>query len=215
MPTILLTGFEPFDGDTLNPSWEAVRQLDQHLLAGHLLIAQQLPCVFDQAIAALTATIDRWQPELVLCVGQAGGRSGLTLERVAINLDDARIPDNIGQQPLDRPVVAGGPAAWFTTLPVKAMVHAAREAGIPAAISYSAGTFVCNHVMYGLLHHLAHHAPTCRGGFLHIPWLPARVVARPEAASMGVELVVRGLEVMLQAALDHQVDIAIRDGRCH
>ena len=130
MPSILLTGFEPFAGDSINPSWEAVRQLDQQVLGQHTLVAQQLPCVFGAAITQLQAALDRVQPALVLCVGQAGGRSALSLERVAINLDDARIEDNRGQQPLDRPVIDGAPAAYFSTLPVKAMVQAARDVGM-------------------------------------------------------------------------------------
>lgn len=215
MPSILLTGFEPFAGDSINPSWEAVRQLDQHRLGEHSLVAVQLPCVFGDAITQLQAAIDRVQPELVLCVGQAGGRSALSLERVAINLDDARIEDNRGQQPLDRPVIDGAPAGYFSTLPVKAMVQAARDAGIPAEVSYTAGTFVCNHVMFGLLHHLAAHHPASRGGFLHIPWLPQQVVQRPGGASMGVELVVKGITQMLLAALRHNTDILQSEGRCH
>ncbi len=154
MQTVLITGFEPFGGETLNPSWEVVKQLDGMIIDNCRVVARQLPCVFGESLEVLNAAIDALQPSVVLAIGQAGGRVDVTVERVAINVDDARIPDNSGQQPVDAPVIEGGPAAWFSTLPVKAMVAAIREAGIPASVSQTAGTFVCNHVMYGLLNKL-------------------------------------------------------------
>lgn len=155
MKTVLITGFEPFGGEQINPSWEVVSQLDNAIIAGCRVVARQLPCVFGESLSVLNSAIDTLSPSLVLAIGQAGGRTDITVERVAINVDDARIPDNKGQQPVDEPIVAGGPAAWFSTLPVKAMVAAMREAGVPASVSQTAGTFVCNHVMYGLLHKLS------------------------------------------------------------
>ena len=178
MAGVLLTGFEPFDGETVNPSWEVVKQLDGTMIAGQPVIARQLPCVFGEALSVLYAAIEDLQPRLVIAVGQAGGRVDISVERVAINVDDARIPDNKGQQPVDTPIVDGGPAAWFSTLPIKAIVSALRDRGIPASVSQTAGTFVCNHVMYGLLHKLQEQAGV-RGGFIHIPWLPAQAAAHP------------------------------------
>ena len=138
----MITGFEPFGGERLNPSWEVVKQLNDMELVGTRIVARQLPCVFGAALDALNAAIDEVQPVMVLAIGQAGGRTDITIERVAINVDDARIPDNQGQQPVDEPIVAGGPAAYFSTLPIKAMVSSMREAGIPAAVSQTAGTYV-------------------------------------------------------------------------
>ena len=154
MKTVLITGFEPFGGESVNPSWEVVSGLDNAIIGECRVVARQLPCVFGESLAVLNAAIDALSPSLVLAVGQAGGRTDITVERVAINVDDARIADNHGQQPVDEPIVADGPAAWFSTLPIKAMVAAMRSAGIPASVSQTAGTFVCNHVMYGLLHKL-------------------------------------------------------------
>ena len=129
MQKVLITGFEPFGGERLNPSWEVVKQLNDMELVGTRIVARQLPCVFGAALEALNAAIDEVQPVMVLAIGQAGGRTDITIERVAINVDDARIPDNQGQQPVDEPIVAGGPAAYFSTLPIKAMVSSMREAG--------------------------------------------------------------------------------------
>lgn len=166
MQKVLITGFEPFGGERVNPSWEVVKQLNDMELSGARIIARQLPCVFGAALEALNEAIDDVQPVMVLAIGQAGGRTDITLERVAINIDDARIADNQGQQPIDEPIVENGPAAYFSTLPVKAMVEAMREAGIPASVSQTAGTYVCNHVMYGLLHRLSKQQ-AIKGGFIH------------------------------------------------
>jgi pyroglutamyl-peptidase len=149
----------------------------------------------------------------VLCVGLAGGRAELSLERVAINVDDARIPDNDGQQPIDRPVVAGGPAAYFTSLPIKAAVRALREAGLPAAVSNTAGTFVCNHVFYGLMHLAASRSLPLRGGFLHVPFLPSQAAQQGGAPSMALEDIVRGIEIVLGVAAARVEDIAVAEGR--
>lgn len=214
MPTVLLTGFEPFENEPLNPSWEAVRRLEGAVVEGHTVATVCLPVVFGEALEALQQAMDVVQPALVLAVGQAKGIAGLQLERVALNLEDARIPDLAGRQPVDRPVVPGAPAAYFTTLPVKAMLAALVAEGIPAHLSHSAGTFVCNHVFYGLCHRLASH-PGQRGGFLHIPLLPNQAVRFPGTPSMGLEQVVRGLRVALEAALKHQEDLHFAAGSLH
>lgn len=196
--TLLLTGFAPFGGEDLNPSWEAVRRLDGERLGDLTVVAAQLPTEFGTALKMLDDLLDHHRPTLVVAVGQAGGRAELSLERIAINVDDARIPDNAGRQPIDEPVVAGGPAAYFSTLPIKAMVHALRAAGIPAAVSQTAGTFVCNHVFYGLQHRLQ--GTGVRGGFIHIPYLPAQAAAQPGAPSMALETLVAGLRLALTCA---------------
>ena len=214
MKTVLITGFEPFGGESVNPSWEVVSSLDNAIIGGCRVIARQLPCVFGESLAVLNAAIDALSPSLVLAVGQAGGRTDITVERVAINVDDARIVDNQGQQPVDVPVVADGPAAWFSTLPIKAMVMAMRNAGVPASVSQTAGTFVCNHVMYGLLHKLRD-APAVKGGFIHIPYLPQQAAQHPGAPSMAAETVRRALEVAIATALQVESDIAVTGGATH
>lgn len=211
--TILLTGFEPFGGESVNPSWEAVRRLDGETLAGAAVAARRLPCVFGEALAVLREEMAALRPALIVAVGQAGGRPELSLERVAINVDDARIADNAGRRPIDRPVVPGGPAAYFSTLPIKAQAAALRAAGIPAAVSQSAGTFVCNHVFYGLMHALA--GTPARGGFIHIPYLPEQAAAHPGAASMSLETIVAGLRLALETALTATEDIVETGGATH
>ena len=214
MAGVLLTGFEPFDGETVNPSWEVVQQLDGTMIAGQPVIARQLPCVFGEALSALDAAIEDLQPKLVIAVGQAGGRVDISVERVAINVDDARIPDNKGQQPIDTPIVDGGPAAWFSTLPIKAIVSALRDRGIPASVSQTAGTFVCNHVMYGLLHKLQGQNEV-RGGFIHIPWLPAQAAAHPGEPRMATATVREALETAIAVALHQPVDSKLGGGATH
>lgn len=170
-PVLLLTGFEPFAGDPLNPSWEVARALDGERIGAGRVRALQLPCVFGASLDLLGTALRRHRPVVVLCLGLAAGRAEVSIERVAVNLDDARIPDNAGAQPRDQPVVAGGPAAYFARLPVKAMAQGLRQAGLPGGLSHSAGSFVCNHVFYGLLHRLRRQ-PAVRAGFVHLPLLP-------------------------------------------
>ncbi|HCN98640.1 MAG TPA: pyroglutamyl-peptidase I [Leclercia sp.] len=214
MQTVLITGFEPFGGETLNPSWEVVKQLDGMIIDNCRVVARQLPCVFGESLEVLNAAIDALQPSVVLAIGQAGGRVDVTIERVAINVDDARIPDNRGQQPVDVAIVPDGPAAWFSTLPIKAMVEALREAGIPASVSQTAGTFVCNHVMYGVLHKLADR-PEVKGGFIHIPYLPEQAAAHPGAPSMATHTLKKGLEIAIAVALRQDHDIKVVGGATH
>ncbi|QGU09966.1 pyroglutamyl-peptidase I [Leclercia sp. J807] len=214
MRTVLITGFEPFGGETVNPSWEVVKQLDGAIIDDCRVVARQLPCVFGESLSVLNAAIDALQPSVVLAVGQAGGRVDVTVERVAINVDDARIPDNHGQQPVDVAIVEGGPAAWFSTLPIKAIVAALRESGIPASVSQTAGTFVCNHVMYGVLHKLADR-PEVKGGFIHIPYLPEQAAAHPGAPSMATQTVKQALEIAITVALRQEADIKVVGGATH
>ncbi|HTQ32908.1 MAG TPA: pyroglutamyl-peptidase I [Stellaceae bacterium] len=207
----LVTGFEPFDGDRINPSFEALQRLPARL--GALEIATRaLPVVYGAALSALRAAIADAGPDIVLSVGLAGGRCELSLERVAINIDDARLPDNAGNQPIDRPVVAGAPAAYFATLPIKAAVAALREAGVPAAVSNSAGTFLCNHIFYGLMHEAAVSGNRFRGGFLHVPYLPSQAASVPGAPSMALEQIVEGIEIILQVTAARSDDLLVTEG---
>lgn len=200
-PKVLLTGFEPFDGEVINPSWLAVRELDGATIARHRVHAVELPVSFAAMPVALAAAIARYAPRLVLCVGQAGGRPQISLERVAVNLVDARIPDADGAQPIDQPVIAGAPDAYLATLPLKAMLAALRRAGIPAEISLSAGAYVCNACAFHLAHRIAAEPVPLRGGFVHIPWAPSQAVARPGQPSLPTAVVVEALRVMVRAAL--------------
>lgn len=212
---VLLTGFDPFNGARINPSWQAVRALHGKQVLSHRLVAAQLPTEFGAALNRLDALLARWQPELVVCVGQAGGRDALSLERVAINLIDAPIADNAGDRPVDMPVVLGGPAAYFSTLPVKAASAALQRAGLAAEVSHTAGTFVCNQVFYGLMHRLATRAELAhvRGGFVHVPWLPEQ-----GSPAMALVDVVQGLKLIISLTLGKQSIVAIKvdsSGRTH
>lgn len=211
-PTILLCGFDPFGGDTVNPSWEAVRSLHGKRIAGHRVAAVQLPTEFSGSLRVLRTALRETAPAIVLGVGQAGGRAQLSIERVAINLQDARIPDNAGAQPIDEPVIAGAPAAYFSTLPIKAMREALQADGLPAEISNTAGTYVCNHIAYAMLH-LTAKKRGVRAGFIHIPFLPAQAARRHGVASMAQGDVERGLAVALRAAAKSGIDRKIGAGR--
>lgn len=195
---ILLTGFDAFNGARVNPSWLAVQALHNRQIGGRRIVAAQLPTVFGDSLRTLDTLLDQLRPELVVCVGQAGGRGALSLERVAINVNDAPIPDNAGTQPVDTPVAPGAPAAYFSSLPIKAALAALHREGLPAEVSQTAGTFVCNHVFYGLMHRLASHPGLrhTRGGFVHVPWLPEQ-----GSPAMALADVVRGLRTVLRAAL--------------
>jgi len=208
-PRVLLTGFDAFGearhtGPALNPSWLAVQALHAGRIAGHRVIAAQLPTQFNASVAELMRLLRLYRPALVICVGQAGGRSALSLERVAININDARIPDNAGMQPVDTPVVEGGPAAYFSTLPIKAMLQALQDAGLPAEVSQTAGTFVCNHAFYALMHALATQRgfKRTRGGFVHVPYLPDQGMP-----SLPLDDMVRGLHLAIATALATPHDI--------
>jgi len=204
MQTLLLTGFEPFDQDPVNPSWEAVRQLDGVQLAeGVQIVARLLPCAFATVGQCLTGLIAELRPAMVIAIGLGPGRSDISVERVAINVNDARIPDTLGEQPIDTAVVVDGPAAYFSTLPIKAMVKAMREAGVAASVSQTAGTFVCNQVFYLLQHALV--GTDVRSGFIHVPNLPEQV-ADSGQASMPLVTTVEGLRVAVRAAWNTQVD---------
>jgi pyroglutamyl-peptidase len=209
---VLLTGFEPFGGESSNPSAEAVLQLcNEPAPAGVSWQALILPVEFKRSGELLHDAICSLEPELVLCVGQAGGRTALCLEQVAINLLEARIPDNSGWQPAGEAVVLGGPAAYFSNLPIKAIRARLQQCGIPVQISYSAGTYVCNALMYQLMHVLTAR-PHCRGGFIHIPYTPAQAATKPDAASMAVATVAEALLLAVLCCQQHQTDILATAG---
>jgi pyroglutamyl-peptidase len=214
MNTILLTGFEAFGGEAINPSWQVAQALHGQVVGTARVVAVCLPCVFGEALAALDAALAEHQPTLVLALGQATGRCEFSIERVAINVDDARIADNRGAQPIDEPVVAGAPAAYFSSLPIKAMVAGLRAAGLPASVSQSAGTFVCNHVFYGLMHALRRRH-TVRGGFMHLPLLPEQAALQPgppAMPSLPLATLVEGTRLALATALATRHDLHVSGG---
>ena len=197
---ILLTAFDPFGGEKLNPALEALKRVPDHI-SGAEVLKLEVPTVFIKSIAAVTAEMDRLRPDAVLCLGQAGGRFAITPERVAININDVAIPDNEGNQPQSAPIMEDGENAYFSSLPIHAMVQAIRAIGLPASISNTAGTFVCNQLMYGILHHIQKHYPNeMAGGFMHVPFIPAQVVNRQSPApSMALEDIVKGIIVAVEA----------------
>ncbi len=198
---ILITAFDPFGGESVNPAFEAVKLLPD-TIAGATVVKLEVPTVFRKALDVLGDALEKEQPDLALAVGQAGGRFDMTVERVAINVDDARIKDNEGNQPVDVPIYDDGPNAYFASLPIKAMVAAIREGGIPASVSNSAGTFVCNHLMYGLLYAIDKNFPGMRGGFMHVPFLPEQVVDKRNQPSMALDDIVKALELAVTAAVE-------------
>ena len=205
---LLLTAFDPFGGDAINPALEAVK-LVADKIGRFDIVKLEVPTVFRKSIDTVAKAIEEEKPDVVLCIGQAGGRFEITPERVAINVDDARIKDNEGNQPIDIKIFEDGENAYFTTLPIKAMVEAIREANLPAAVSNTAGTFVCNHLMYGVLYTLAKTYPHIKGGFTHVPFIPAQVARRtPVAPYMALEDIKRGLEAAI-AAIDKNFDADI------
>ena len=211
---ILITAFEPFGGDTVNPAQEAVRLVPDEV-AGAAIVKIDVPVVIGRSTETVRAAMEKYQPDAVLCIGQAGGRIGLTPERVAINIDDARIPDNDGNQPIDQPIFEDGAPAYFATLPVKAMVAAIREAGVPASLSNSAGTYVCNHLMYGVLYHISKTWPNMRGGFMHVPFLHEQVMNRPGTASLSKTDIVTGIVAALKAIVENENDHVLAMGETH
>ena len=212
---ILVTGFDPFGGEKVNPALEAVKSLPSEIHGAEIHWVE-IPTVFYKAADVLETAIVRFQPDAVLCIGQAGGRASLTPERVAINQDDARIPDNQGNQPIDTPIRLDGQAAYFSTLPIKAMVQAIKEEGLPATVSNTAGTFVCNHLMYQALYLADKKFPHMRAGFMHIPYMTEQVINKPNTASMNLTDIVRGIEAAIGAIVDYKdKDIKLVGGTTH
>ena len=206
---IIVTGFDPFGGETINPSIECVKALPE--IEGVELIRLELPTVFKESAKRLNEVINDVKPDAVLSVGQAGGRPGITMERIAINVDDARIPDNISQQPIDETIQTEGEAAYFTTLPIKRIVKAIREAGISAEVSNSAGTFVCNHIMYQSLFAATKADKPFKAGFMHIPFIPEQTTDKP---SLSLEESTKALQIAIETIRDYlnDEDIKVQEG---
>lgn len=210
---IVITGFDPFGGEKINPAWEAVKSLPDKI-EDIEVVKVQVPTVFKKSAKKLFEAIDREKPDAVVCVGQAGGRFDITVERVGINIEDGRIPDNEGYQPIDTAIFEDGENAYFATLPIKAMVDEMKKGNIPASVSNSAGTYVCNHLMYSLLYYLdKKELKNVRGGFIHVPFIPEQVVDKKNMPSMELSRIMRGLEIALKAIAEHRVDKVITGGK--
>lgn len=205
-PPILLLGFEPFGGDAINPSQDVLQALHGKGIAGHRIATAVLPCAFAEALHQTALALERERPVIALGLGLAATRARLSLERVAINLIDARIPDNAGAQPIDVAVIAGAPSAYFASLPVKAMLRAMLDAGVPAELSLSGGSYVCNAVAFALQHLAVSLYPNLRTGFLHLPCSPELAVHHPGASCLHLETMRRGVDAALRAALKNPDD---------
>lgn len=211
---VLVTGFDPFGGEKINPSIEAVKRLDDKI-AGADIVKVEIPTVFHKSIERLERALEEEKPDITICVGQAGGRNRISVERVAINISDGRIPDNEGYQPIDELIFEDGDTAYFAKLPIKAMVKEMNKRNIPAEVSNTAGTYVCNHLMYGLLYNIHKKYPNMKGGFIHIPFIPEQVIDKKDRPSMSLDLIVKGLTVAIEAAIKYDEDIREIGGEIH
>ena len=211
---VLISGFDPFEKEKINPSYEAVKLIKNNIKDAEI-IKVEISTVFKKSISQLEGYIEQHDPDIVISVGQAGGRFDFTIERVAINLDDARIPDNEQNQPIDEKVYEDGENAYFTNLPIKAMVKKIKDNGLPASVSNTAGTFVCNHIMYGILYLINKKYPEKKGGFIHVPYIPEQTVLKPNMPSMSLDNITRCLELAIEAAVETKTDIKITAGQTH
>ncbi|TJX62590.1 pyroglutamyl-peptidase I [Soehngenia saccharolytica] len=211
---VLITGFDPFGGEKVNPAFEAVKRLEDKI-AGAQVIKVEIPTVFRKSIEILDKKIEEEKPDVVICVGQAGGRFDMTVERVAINISDASIEDNEGNKPIDETIFEDGENAYFSSLPIKSIVSNIRNEKIPASVSNTAGTYVCNHIMYGLLYLIDKKYKNIRGGFIHVPYLPEQAVDKRSTPSMNINDIVTALTVAIKTTVETQNDIKISDGKTH
>ena len=212
---VLVTGFDPFGGEAVNPAFEAVKLLPDEI-AGAEIIKLEIPTVFSKCGPAVEESIKKYEPDVVINVGQAGGRSCVTIEQVAINLAEARIPDNAGEQPSDEPVQAEGAPAYYATIPVKAIVKNIRDHGIPCHIPYSAGTYVCNCVMYEVLHMAETKYTNLRAGFIHVPFAAQQAVEKPNGTPfMSLEMIAQAIEYAIEATVKNEADIKGIMGETH
>lgn len=214
MMKILVTGFDPFGGDTINPALEAVNLLPYEI-QGHTIEKLEIPTVFNKSKVTIENKLKATHFDIVLAIGQAGGRFELTPERIGINIDDARIPDNEGNQPIDEMIQSSGDAAYFSNLPVKRMTEAIKTAGVPARLSNTAGTFVCNHILYQLGFLQATQFPNIKFGFIHVPFIPEQVTDKPEQPSMSIQAIAKGLKAALEAIIESDEDIKVALGETH
>ncbi|MGL4739857.1 MAG: pyroglutamyl-peptidase I [Sarcina sp.] len=208
---ILITGFDPFGGEKINPALEAIKILPEQIL-GSEIIKLEIPTVFKKSLKVIEDNIIVHNPDVILSIGQASGRFAIMPERVSINIDDARIPDNEGNQPIDEEIYIGAPKAYFSNLPIKAMVQEMKENNIPSSISNTAGTFVCNHVMYGVLHLVNTKYQNIKAGFIHVPCIPMQVLNKPNIPSMSLIDIAKGLELSIEAIIKNQRDLKIIGG---
>ncbi|KRG08666.1 pyroglutamyl-peptidase I [Staphylococcus sp. NAM3COL9] len=211
---ILVTGFNPFGGETINPALEAVKRLPDEI-EGHKIDKLEIPTVFHKSKEVVVEQLKQKEYDIVLAIGQAGGRFELTPERVGINIDDARIPDNEGNQPIDETIQTTGASAYFSNLPVKRMTEAIKSKGVPARLSNTAGTFVCNHILYQLGYLQATQFPNIKFGFIHVPFIPEQVIDKVEKPSMTIETIFKGLKAALEAIIESDKDIKVALGEIH
>lgn len=211
---ILVSGFDPFGGEKINPAIESVKLLPDEI-KGAKIIKVEIPTVARKSLKKLEEVIEIEKPDVVLSVGQAGGRTDISVERVGINMDDFRIKDNEGNQPIDEKIAKDGPDAYLVTIPIKAMVQKMIENKIPASVSNTAGTFVCNHVCYGMAYLASTKYPNMRTGFIHIPFLPEQVVDKRNMPSMPLEMIAKGLEYAIEAIVENKEDIKVEGGATH
>jgi len=214
MMKILVTGFDPFGGDTINPALEAVNLLPDEIQS-HTIEKLEIPTVFNKSKVTIENKLKATHFDIVLAIGQAGGRFELTPERIGINIDDARIPDNEGNQPIDEMIQSSGDAAYFSNLPVKRMTEAIKTAGVPARLSNTAGTFVCNHILYQLGFLQATQFPNIKFGFIHVPFIPEQVTDKPEQPSMSIQTIAKGLKAALESIIESDEDIKVALGETH
>lgn len=212
---ILLTAFDPFADEKINPTLEVLKKLEDNILDVQL-IKLELPTVFGKSSKILEEKIKEAKPDVILSLGQAGGRSKITVERIAINIDDANIKDNEGNKPIDQKIKDDGENAYFSTLPIKAIVEEIKKAGIPAEISNTAGTFVCNHIMYEDLY-LAEKYGNIKAGFIHIPFLPEQVIDKKDMPSMNISDIKKALEIAIATIIkfSNKDDLKINGGSTH
>lgn len=209
---VLITGFNPFGGESINPAWEAVKAMKDNI-DGIEVIKLQIPTVFKKSAEKLFTGIEEHKPDAVICIGQAGGRYDMSVERIAINMDDGRIPDNEGYQPIDTPVYEDGENAYFATLPIKGIVEEIKLAKIPASVSNTAGTYVCNHIMYSLLYYISKNNLNVKGGFIHVPYITEQVVDKKNMPYMEVTTITKALECAVQALNKYKVDVKVSGGK--
>lgn len=212
MKKILVTGFDPFGEEKINPALEVLKLLPNEI-AGNKIKVLEIPTVAKKSIDIIEKAIIEFNPDYILSIGQAGGRADITIERIAINIDDFRIKDNDGNQPIDEKIYEDGENAYFSTLPIKAIQLEIQKAGIPASISNTAGTFVCNHVFYGVRYLIEKKYKNIRSGFIHIPYLPTQVINKPETPCMNINDILKGIETAIKTIFDYSIDLKIGSGR--
>lgn len=209
---VLVTGFDAFGGEKVNPAFEAVKRLEDNI-AGAEVVKVEIPTVFKKSIEILDRKIEEEKPDIVICVGQAGGRFDITIERVAINISDASIKDNEGNMPIDEKIFVNGENAYFSSLPIKSIVSNIRSEKIPASISNTAGTYVCNHIMYGLLYLIDKKYKNVRGGFIHVPYLPEQVIDKKSTPSMNINDIIAALTIAIRTSVEIKEDIKLSCGK--